>query len=97
MRRFALLFTIATLYVAPGFARAQAQQPPSSATTIQTSSNLVLVDVVATDKKGNYLNNLEKQDFHVFEDGKEQPIDTFSLQTGHRPHGTWSFSSTIQP
>ncbi len=48
---------------------------------IKTESNLVLVDVIATDKKGDYINDLEKKDFHVFQDDREQPISTFSHET----------------
>ncbi len=52
---------------------------------IKTESNLVLVDVIATDKKGNYVNDLEKKDFHVFEDNAEQPIASFSHETENQP------------
>ena len=52
---------------------------------IKTESNLVLVDVIATDKKGNYINDLEKKDFHVFEDNAEQPIASFSHETDNQP------------
>ena len=54
-------------------------------TVIKTESNLVLVDVIATDKKGNYINDLEKSDFRVFEDNAEQPIASFSHETDTQP------------
>jgi len=38
---------------------------------IKTESSLVLVDVIATDKKGNYIKDLERKDFHVYEDDAE--------------------------
>jgi VWFA-related protein len=65
-------------------AAGQNAAPPiteNAPTVIKTESNLVLVDVIATDKKGNYVNNLEKKDFHVFQDNAEQPISTFSHET----------------
>ena len=46
----------------------------------------MLVDVIATDKKGNYINDLEKKDFHVFEDDAEQPISAFSRETEIAPN-----------
>lgn len=40
---------------------------------------LVLVDVVATDKEGNFISDLKVEDFEVFEDGKRIPINSFEL------------------
>jgi VWFA-related protein len=45
---------------------------------IKKESNLVLVDAVVTDKKGNYVHDLTEKDFKVYEDNKEQPISSFS-------------------
>ncbi len=53
---------------------------------IKTESNLVLVDVIATDKKGNYIKDLQKKDFHVFEDDAEQTIASFSHETDTEPN-----------
>ncbi len=44
----------------------------------KVESNLVLVDAVVTDKKGNYVRDLEGKDFHVYEDSKEQAIASFA-------------------
>ncbi len=46
---------------------------------IRAESRLVLVDAVVTDKKGAYITDLTQKDFHVSEDGKEQPIKTFGF------------------
>jgi VWFA-related protein len=48
---------------------------------IRAEVNVVLVDVVATDKKGNYISDLQVNEFRVFEDDKEQPITSFSRVT----------------
>lgn len=58
-----------------------AQVPASSASTpiIRTETRLVLVDTIVTDKKGNYLHDLEQKDFRVWEDGKEQRIKNFTF------------------
>ncbi|MFB0565352.1 MAG: VWA domain-containing protein, partial [Candidatus Aminicenantaceae bacterium] len=40
---------------------------------------LVLVDVVATDKKGNFISDLKKEEFEIYEDGKRMPINSFEL------------------
>jgi VWFA-related protein len=42
-----------------------------------TQSILVQVPIVVTDKSGNHIHGLTKEDFHVLENGKEQKISTF--------------------
>lgn len=43
----------------------------------RTQSILVQVPVVVTDKNGNHIHGLSKNDLHVFENGKEQTISVF--------------------
>ena len=77
----------ATAPAAP--AGAQNPSPQAVASTpvvIKTEANLVLVDVIATDKKGNYLKDLEQKDFHVLEDDAEQKISSFSRATDIQPN-----------
>ena len=40
---------------------------------------LVLVDVVATDKEGNFVSDLKEEDLEVYENGKRMPINSFEL------------------
>jgi VWFA-related protein len=42
-----------------------------------TQTILVQVPVVVTDKSGNHIHGLAKEDLHVFENGKEQKLSTF--------------------
>jgi VWFA-related protein len=46
---------------------------------IKTESRIVLVDAVVTDKKGNYIRDVQQQEFKVYEDNKEQVITSFSF------------------
>ncbi len=67
-------------------AGATAQNPPAAAPapgtpTIRTETKLVLVDAVVTDKKGNYVRDLEMKDFKIYEDDKQQTVKTFSFGT----------------
>src|SRR5436853_3004242 len=57
-----------------------AQQTGQSESRIQVTSELVVVNVVAHDKKGNLVRDLKKGDFTVFEDGKKQEISTFDFE-----------------
>ena len=63
-----------------------AQQPPAELppTVFHMTTNLVLVDVVVTDK-GKAVHGLDRVKFHLFEDGREQPIAGFDE---HQPAAT---------
>ena len=58
----------------------QGQDPrPTPGVTFQVEVNYVDVDAVVTDDQGNFVTGLTRDDFEVFENGKPQKIDTFSL------------------
>jgi VWFA-related protein len=86
--------------VSPATVRAQ-QSPPSDAPAQQTAqapapaspvlraeSRVVRVDVIVTDKKGNYIHDLTAKDFHVFDNNQEQSIVNFSYGSSTGPSGT---------
>ncbi len=54
---------------------------------LRAESRLVIVDAVVTDKKGASIHGLAAKDFHIFEDGKEQPVAGFSSETGPATQG----------
>lgn len=56
------------------------QAPADNGLLIHSETNLVLVDAVVTDKKGEYVTDLKAKDFRVSEDGKEQSIKSFSFE-----------------
>lgn len=70
------------LGLAGAFPAARAQAPVDSGVVIRTETKLVLVDAVVTDKKGNYIHDLEAKDFKVWEDNKEQKVTSFSFEAG---------------
>lgn len=78
-----LALLLAAAGAPPRIVSAQAQQPQAPpgppAVTFQVEVNFVDVDAVVTDEQGNFISNLKKEDFELFEDGKPQKIDTFSL------------------
>lgn len=53
--------------------------PQTSAAPVKSESRVVRVDVVVTDKKGNYIRDLTAKDFKVYEDNKQQEINNFSF------------------
>src|SRR6202142_910260 len=58
-------------------AAAPAEAADDSTPTFRSSSRLVVVDVVVTDRDGNPVTGLNQGDFTVLEDGKLQPIQSF--------------------
>jgi len=53
-------------------------QPPQQGPTFRVRVDYVEVDVVVTDRQGNLVRDLKKEDFQVLEDGKAQTINTFT-------------------
>src|SRR3989440_10215724 len=47
---------------------------------IKVDTDLVPLDVVATDAKGRLVRNLKKEDFKLYEDGIERPIASFNIE-----------------
>jgi len=84
-----LAVTLAQSGGAPG---AAPQAPPTSPQVVRTEANLVLVDVVATNKKGEYINDLDVKEFQVLEDNQPQTITAFQ-----RPEGTQGPRKPGQP
>src|SRR4029077_10448468 len=71
---------------------APSQPPPqqSQQPTFRVRVDYVEVDVVVTDRQGNLVRDLKKEDFQVLEDGKGQAINTFTfvdipVERGDRP------------
>ncbi len=60
-------------------AAAQGQQDAAEQPVFRTGINFVRVDVIATDRQGNPVLDLTKDDFEVSEDGKPQAVETFRL------------------
>src|SRR5919201_3795125 len=83
--RFAAVFAVvAGTVVAAGQTppAAPAQTPPPAqlqGPTFKVRVDYVEVDVVVTDRAGNLVRDLKKEDFQVMEDGKAQTINTFAL------------------
>jgi VWFA-related protein len=59
----------------PARAQAPQEQPPAP---IRVRVELVNVGVTVTDAAGKFVEGLAKENFHVFDDGSEQPITNFA-------------------
>jgi len=68
-------FTALTAFLIAASLHAQSAGP-----LIRTESRTVLVDAIA-ERKGHFAQGLTAQDFHVWEDGKEQKISGFSQES----------------
>jgi len=58
----------------------QSPNPQQPQYRVRVTSELVLVNVVVRDKKGNLVRDLKKEDFTLLEDGKRQAISTFDFE-----------------
>ena len=61
------------LFALPRFVSAQEPQAPA----IRVEVSRVNVGVIATDSHGKFVEGLQKSDFHIFDNGVEQPIAGF--------------------
>lgn len=55
----------------------QTTQKPSEDEVVTVKTNLVNIDVLVKDNKGNYISDLEAEDVIVFENGVEQKLVFF--------------------
>ncbi len=77
------IFLLAVAAIGAGaIALAQDSTPQNTGNlpVIKSETRVVLVDAVVTDKKGNYIHDLEQKDFRVWEDNKEQTVTSFSFE-----------------
>ena len=57
------------------------QQPP---TVIRRAFDIITTDVIVRDNKGQFIADLKKDDFEVYEDGVKQDVQSFILTHGGR-------------
>ena len=61
---------------------------PQAPAVIKSETKLVVVDVVVTDKKGAYVHGLTAKDFRLWDDNKEQAIQSFALESAASANAT---------
>jgi VWFA-related protein len=67
----------------------QPPAPPNAATsqerpTFKVQVDLVTNDIIVRDEKGNFIPDLKKEEFEIFEDGVKQDISSMTVVTGGR-------------
>jgi VWFA-related protein len=55
------------------------QQPTGPQLTFRVETNFIEVDAIVTDSRGAFVRGLTREDFRLFEDGKPQTVEAFSL------------------
>jgi VWFA-related protein len=71
-------FVLAISLLTPIAAQQQQQPPKQQGDVVRTTTNLVNIDVVVTDKAGKQVTDLKQEDFEVSEDGKKRQVTHFS-------------------
>jgi Ca-activated chloride channel homolog len=59
---------------------AAAPKPPDAKNAFRTSVNEVIVPVTVTNEKGKFINDLKRDDFKIFDEGKEQTLTFFTSE-----------------
>ncbi len=67
---------------AQGTTQGSAQNKPESG-VLRVTTRLVQVNVVVQDKKGQPVSDLTREDFTVLDQGQQQTISTFSVESSH--------------
>jgi VWFA-related protein len=73
----------------------QAPQTPPSGAVFRAEANYVPLDVTPRDAKGQFVPNLTRADFHIFEDGVEQTIGSFGYAIGGRMYGDFATPAPV--
>lgn len=76
----AALCTAVLVGIGSVVATSQAPAPAQQEPTFRTSTNLVLLDVSVTDRKGRPVRNLGKGSFRIYEDGVEQEMAFYTYE-----------------
>lgn len=71
------------------------QKQPQASAVIRSETRVVLVDAVVTDKKGAYVHDLSAKDFRVWEDNKEQTIQSFVLESAKPAPGAEAHTTYV--
>lgn len=79
MQKIYLLIIIIIVFVNTVFAQ-QTPDKTNEEMVFSDSTEVVLLDVAVVDKNGNFIPELTKMDFQVYEDKKEQKLDFFSQE-----------------
>ena len=79
MKRLFLPFTVPLLAAFSFAAQGQPQQASSdqAPTTIRSTAQEVLLDMVFRDKKGRAIRDVRPEEIHIAEDGVEQKLTSF--------------------
>lgn len=75
-----ILIVIALAFSSMTLAQQQREKSDSqSVPIVKIDTDLVTIDVTVTDKNGNYVRDLLRDEFQVLEDGKQKSLDFFAI------------------
>src|SRR5438552_3406627 len=69
----------------------------SASSTVRTSSEEVLLDVVVRDKKGRRVDDLKPEDFQILDNGEPKKITSFRLVRGREAIGAGGTRAQLDP
>jgi VWFA-related protein len=75
----AFCLCMSAIAVSPAYAQPPDAQGRPPVLTIRLDTDLVVIDVTATDRSGAYVRDLRTEEIQVFEDGQERKINFFAM------------------
>jgi VWFA-related protein len=76
LKRIVAILTAAALAI-PAAAQRRNQEPETPRLVENIDVRIINVDVIVTDRRGNYVPNLKAEDFMILENGVQKPISNF--------------------
>jgi hypothetical protein len=70
---------LTAIAASPAYAQQPDAQGRPSGLTIRLNTDLVMIDVTATDKSGAYVRDLRLEEIQVFEDGQQRKVNFFAV------------------
>jgi VWFA-related protein len=84
MKRVLLLALSAWMAVATVEGKTPPQKPAQTSTLLRVTTHLVQVNVIALDRQGHPVTGLTQNDFKVYDNGKQQNIIVFRVESSQR-------------
>ncbi|MGI8545337.1 MAG: VWA domain-containing protein [Aridibacter sp.] len=82
MKSLYCILGLLAIFLIPTVVSSQTPQPTATPIddddVVKITTNLIQIDVIVTDKKGNQVTDLKPEDFEIYENGKKQNITNFS-------------------
>ena len=83
MKQILSLVAVVLCFVSAVLAQTPRPSPtPDESDVVKITTSLIQLDVTVTDKKGNVISDLKKEELEIYENGKKQNVSNFNFVAG---------------